>query len=202
MTLLAGTYIYCQYTGWRPDTIGLMLVSTFCVWVTQKVENPAAKNGLLLLGITALGFSRADIALIFALYFAIYHLQSWPLRILIVAIPLAAQAALQFVIYPDAEYYTKPFMLLDNLRMYYLLRNPATYLIVAVLIGFWPSISTYLRKTFRKYFYFYVLLVMYLLLVLFIGRINEYRLYLPFVPIFLMLWNDLAIKNEEKAGAV
>lgn len=187
--IFAGIYIYTQYTGWRPDTMGLMAAACGAMIAAKAFPIGPIRNFMLLLSILILSFSRADIALIFAIYLAFYELKSWPLRGLLILSPIAVQALLQFALFPDAQYYSETIMLMDNLSGYYFFRNPATYLIFAALIALWKPISTFFSSTFAKYRYFYLLMGAYLLLVLVIGRVNEYRLYLPFVPIFLVIAN-------------
>lgn len=127
--------------------------------------------------------------MVFALWIAIYCTRKWPLILLWLVIPLVVQFFLQEIIYPDASYYSEKIMLLDNLRGYYLLRHPATYLILALLIAFWRPVLNFLRQSWEQK-WFYLLVLSYLGLVLVVGRINEYRLYLPFVPIFLVIWRE------------
>ncbi len=234
--LFAGAYIYTQYTGWRPDTMGLVFICALLVnpalvvpgrgigvkmsfrgnsgKSSRSSEEPiqgldgetkpmeggrvSASEGTdlnlaqafaITLLLTALSFARADIALIFALWFIVYQSRKTVATLLWVFIPPLVQFILQEVIYPDAEYYSQKVMLLDNLSGYYLLRHPATYLIIASGIAFWRPIRAFLQRTWDQK-WFYLMLLGYLGLVMVIGRINEYRLYLPFVPIFLVIWRE------------
>ncbi len=216
-TLFAVAYIYTQYSGWRPDTMGLIFLSSLLVsplllgigemnlWKGKPNiggdgrENPSHQSentsfhkvkslGLLIL-LTGLAFSRADIAMVYSLWLAIYYTSKMGLVLLWLAIPPIVQFSLQEIIYPNASYYSDKIMLLDNLRGYYLSRHPATYLILALVLAFWRPILRFLRQSWKqKWFYF--LCVAYLGLVLVIGRVNEYRLYLPLVPIFLVIWRE------------
>lgn len=232
--LFAGAYIYTQYTGWRPDTMGLvflcaLLASPFLVSTgSTRVRSGAPDNSMqskggqpsqdqnttipqtasspmpainpviraigITLLLTAIAFSRADIAMVFALWLAIYQTRNGALILLWLAIPPATQFLLQEIIYPDASYYSDKIMLLDNLRGYYLLRHPATYLILALLIAFWRPILGFFRRSWDQK-WFYLLCLGYLGLVLVVGRLNEYRLYLPFVPIFLVIWREYISKH-------
>lgn len=191
--LFAAAYIYTQYTGWRPDTMGLVFLCALAVSPFLVNGSKGQASILQSIGITvllaAISFSRADIGMVFALWFVIYQSQNWAFILLWVMIPPLAQFTLQEIIYPDAEYYSDKVMLLDNLKGYYLLRHPATYLIVALGLAFWRPIRDFFRQTWNQK-WFYLLCLGYLGLVLVVGRINEYRLYLPFVPIFLVIWRD------------
>jgi hypothetical protein len=177
-------YIFTQYTGWRPDTLAALLPCLLAALVLQRVaDDRRAFIGFGAL-VIALAFCRADIALVYALFGAFYRQKVW---VVLAIFPLLIQYALQTWWFPEAEYYAKTIMLMDNLRLHYLTHNPATYLIVAALVAYARPVQTFLKATIRKYFYFYLLLGGYLVLVLVVGRINEYRLYLPFLPLFLLI---------------
>lgn len=193
LVLFSGAYIYTQYTGWRPDTLGLLLIATAFVFGILQFKKPLSSSfGVVdlfaVFGILFLAFSRSDIALLYGVFLAYYHFRCWLTRILLLALPLATQYFLQFYLYKDAAYYTHAFMLWDNLGGYYLARNPGTWLIAAVIIIYWSSIRSYLQQTWRAYWLFYGLLLGYLFLILVVGRLNEYRLYLPFLPLLVYLW--------------
>lgn len=188
-------FIYAQYTGWRPDTLALMALCLGFAVLLRQISNAKLKIFVLGLGVLALSFSRAEIAFIYAIFFAFFLKD---LRLVIFAIiPIIAHFSLQLWIFPSAHYYTKPFMLWDNLRLHFLLHNPATYLILAVIIGFWSGMLRFLRKDIQKNLYFYILLVGYFGLVLLVGRVNEFRLYMPFLPLFLLLLDG---KGERKGN--
>lgn len=181
------SYVFFQYTGWRPATLGLLLICLGITILIPRIKNKALQWLSLGIGILLLSFSRADMALVYAVFFAFYLKD---LRLVIFALfPIGAQLIMQVWLFPDAHYYTKPFMLFDNLRGKFMLRNPMTYLLLAVSVGFGPRILRFLREDIRKNLYFYILFVGYLGLVLMVGRLNETRLYLPFIPIFLLLLN-------------
>ncbi len=177
-------YIYLQYTGWRPDTLGLLTLCLVAAMIIKEMRDASLRFVLYGLCIVLLSFSRADIALIYALFATFYRKKIYAAYI---PIPIVSQILLQSVIYPDAVYYSKTVMLLDNLHLHYIVRHPLTYLLPAVVLAFWGQIKSFVAATIQKNYYFYLLIAGYLLLVLLIGRINEYRLYLPFVPLLLVI---------------
>ncbi|MEM6272901.1 MAG: hypothetical protein AAF998_26030 [Bacteroidota bacterium] len=199
--LFAVLYIFFQYTGWRPDTMGLLVVCAGSMALAQRRFAGPLHELVLVISVALLTFCRADIALVYGLMFAAGYTRSWPVRTLLVLLPIAGQFALQSYIFPEAAYYSQKLMLGDNLRFYYLLRHPATYLILAVGLIWWGAIRSFLRLTFRKYLRVYLLLSGYIFLVLFIGRLNEYRLYLPFLPIFLAMASDTYNYSKHEKGA-
>lgn len=177
-------YIFTQYTGWRPDTMGLMLLSTLAALVLQDLRDAGLRGLLFGACILALSFSRAEIALVFALFATFYRTLGYGF---LIPVPILIQMLLQTTLFPDARYYSKTIMLWDNLHLHYLLRNPATYLLAASGVVFYRQCHAFVMKTLRRFYYFYLLLGGYILLVLVIGRLNEYRLYLPFVPLLLIV---------------
>jgi hypothetical protein len=200
--LFAVAYIYTQYTGWRPDTMGLVLLAAVTTWASQHIRDRSLRDLAILLGILALGFSRADLAFAFAAYFSIYKVRSGVIRLVLPILPVAIQALLQLYIFPEATYYTQTFMLMDNLSGYYLLRNPATYLILAAMAAFYRQILAHFSWIWKQYPYFVWIFAGYLALVLVMGRVNEYRIFLPFWPILLTFWREARDVNEKKAGTV
>lgn len=193
---MAVAYIFFQYTGWRPDTMGLLLLCCCAAYLLQMPLRDATLR-LLLYGasIVLLSFSRADIALIYALYATFYRNGSYAIWI---PLPIVVQLLLQNVFFPEAQYYTKTIMLLDNLKLHYIIQHPATYLIMATALAFWRPIVGFVRVTIQKNYYFYLLIAGYLLLVLVIGRLNEYRLYLPFLPLLLLFAHGSQPKQGTK----
>lgn len=189
--VFAAFHAYAQYTGWRPDTMALVMICTLGILPAGSALRGLPRAVALVLAVAAISFSRADIGMVYAIFFAVYTERSWPVRIFLLLIPPAVQALLQFVLFPDAVYYTHTIMLQDNLSGYYLVKSPATYLILAIILFEFPRIRSFLRDTFPRFKYFYILCAGYLLLILMVGRLNEYRLYLPFVPLWLWLMTDL-----------
>lgn len=200
--LLAGAYIYCQYTGWRPDTMGLLFLACLTAWVAWRVRDRLLREGALVLLTVALAFARADIALALAAILAAYHVRSMPLRLVLPLLPVAVQALLQWHIFPQAAYYTQTVMLWDNLGGYYLLRNPATYLVLALLLIYRQPLWDFVRRLWKRYPIVCCVLLAYLGLVLVVGRLNEYRIYLPFLPFLLAYWNDFDPRHEKEADPV
>ncbi|MEL6862845.1 MAG: hypothetical protein AAFP19_00435 [Bacteroidota bacterium] len=189
--LFASLYIYTQYTGWRPDTLGLLFLCTaYCMYF--PFARPGWRSAILqILGILVLSFSRSDMALIYGCFVAFYFEQRVWLKVCLVALPIISQLLLQFIIFPEATYYTTPIMILDNLKLYYLVQNPASWLILAFLLIFYNRISRYMKRHIYDYPFFYLLVGAYFGLVFIMGRVNEYRLYLPFIPLFMVIDREI-----------
>ncbi|MFM2375283.1 MAG: hypothetical protein RLZZ165_380 [Bacteroidota bacterium] len=184
---LSVLYIFMQYTGWRPDTMGLLCLSFAAAWSLRFLKASDGKLLLYGLSVLLLSGSRADIALVYALFATFYCGRLYAIWI---PMPVIVQVLMQEVIFPSTQYYSKVFMLWDNLRLHYLLYNPATCLALAALVAFWNPIVHFVRRTSGRSLYFYILATGYFLLVLVIGRVNEYRLYLPLVPILLIIAHE------------
>lgn len=200
--VLAGTYSYAQYTGWRPDTMGLFCLAACTAWVAWHLRDRTLREGLLLVLVLALAFARADVALALAALLAAYHVRTMALRLLLPILPVLVQALLQWQLFPEAQYYTQTVMLWDNLGGYYLLRHPATYLLLALLMVYGRPLRAFVRQLWRRYPIVCGILLAYLGLVLVVGRLNEYRLYLPFVPFLLAYWNEFRPRHEKEADPV
>jgi|GEM_PF-1918992 hypothetical protein len=184
-------YIYLQYTGWRPDTMGLLvLAATWVDWGYSRRNTWQGNTGLLV-GIAALGFSRADFALAAGLFASFYWTQNWMVRIGLVLIPVISQLLIQFVLFPDASYYTQTWMLSDNLSGYYLVRNPATYLFLAYLLLDWERVKKGFIWLKNRYPAILWISAGYILLVFGVGRLNEFRIFLPFLPLFMVLCREM-----------
>ena len=192
---LAILYIFLQYTGWRPDTMGLLVVCLVAALILREMRDPLLRFGLYGLCIAVLCLCRADIALMYALFGTFHLKRSYAVFI---PLPIFAQILLQEWIFPDAQYYSKVWMLWDNVQAHYLLHHPATYLLAAAILVFWQPIKRFVKDTFRKNYYFYLLMIGYGILILFIGRLNEYRLYLPFLPLLLLIAHGRKSSNGKK----
>lgn len=199
--LLGLLYIYCQYTGWRPDTMGLLVVAAAAT-LAAGAAREKLRLPVILVGVAALAFCRADVALVFGVFFSFRYLTTWPLRLLVLLVPVAVQIGLQLGLFPDAVYYSKTLMLADNLSGYYFIRNPFSWMLIAAGIVYRQEILAFVRGTFWNNRYFYGAMAGYLVLVLVVGRLNEYRLYLPFVPLFIALESRNGSAQSEETGTV
>jgi hypothetical protein len=177
-------YIFLQYTGWRPDTMGLLLLCGLSALAIKELRDATTRILVYGLCILVLSWSRADIALIYALFGTFYRKTQYAIWI---PIPILSQILMQEAIFPEAQYYSKTIMLADNLKGFYLMQQPATYLFAAAVLIFWRPLRAFWAATIQKNLYFYLLIAGYLVLVLVIGRVNEYRLYLPFLPLLLVI---------------
>lgn len=135
----------------------------------------------------AFSFTRADMALLLSLVCAIYMMQFIAEKVLTAAIPIAVQILLVAVIYPDAEYYSDLLMVVDNISLIYFINNPTTYLLVGVVIIYWSETRDFLRNLYVEQSLVFVFLAGYVLAVFVVDRPNEYRLFLPLLPVVLLV---------------
>jgi len=184
--MFAILFIYTLYTAYRPDTLCSLLICllTLVVWLRTSA------TAIHLLALTALAFTRADVALIYGVFWAFYCRKNWTYLLPGIIIPILIQVLLQKWIFPEAVYYTKPIMFWDNLGGFYLRYNPATYCIAATILLFWREISDFIRGNWKRHWVFFGLFIAYFALIFVFGRINEYRLYLPFVPLFWVVFHN------------
>lgn len=183
--IFASLFIYTQYTAWRPDTLCLLAL---CLLTLHFWRNtPYLLLHLLMLA--ALAFSRADVAMVYGVFWVFYFRKNWAYLLPAILIPVAIQALLQKWIFPDAVYYTKQIMLWDNLGGFYLRYNPATFGIVAAVMLFRQEIQKFVQENWQTHRVLCLLFVGYFGMLLVFARINEYRLYLPFLPLFLLAYH-------------
>lgn len=200
--LFSAGFIYTLYTGWRPDTLGLLVLCQVTALVGWKMPQGMPRNVVLTLLLAAMAFSRAEIALLTGVFLALHGRRQWVWLVVWCGMAIGVQFLLSRYLFPSATYQTQKVMLADNLRLYYILRNPATWLLAAVCIIWWRGLSTYVRRTYRKFYYFYLIGISYLLLVLVIGRLNELRLYLPFLPLLMMMLNSESTDDGKKVSPI
>jgi hypothetical protein len=138
-----------------------------------------------------LSFSRPDLAIFFILatFFYIKDNNRFIKFIGLGAIAVGAHLVTTKVFFPDASYYCKVFMLYDNLSLKFIIFTPTTYLIAAVMLLYWKKILFFIRNT-QDYRFFYATFILYIVIILFVGRLNELRLFTPLFPMFLFILNE------------
>lgn len=193
--LLLLIYPFLMFDGVRSIAAFILLMSYLSVSYFNT-ENPTWGRQLTFFAVLVIfSFSRADIALLIGLVCAL-SMGLHPLAKLLTAIvPLLVQYLLGNYIYPESEYYADVIMLGDNLSLVYFANNPATYLLLAVLLH-WQAIKDFLADKYRHEKLILALLLGYVLTVFIVGRPNEFRLFLPLLPVILLLRLKSATRNN------
>lgn len=184
--LLFLIYPFLMFDGYRPISAFILLIAILCIsaimWVRQ---NANANSPWPLVTILVLSFTRADIALLYAVIYLGATNAPMALRLTALITPLVAQFLLTRVIFPEAEYFSAIVMLQENLRGAFLLGSPLTYLAVALILFYWQAIAVFTKQLFKELPIVGLAIAGYLLLLLVIAMPNEYRLFLPLLPIVL-----------------
>jgi len=175
-------YPYTMFDGYRPTGAYLLFLSSIAVILIyhQSIQFRSLK---LLILILVFSFSRADVALLMAAIAATSKLSSTVEKAVLLCIPLGCQLLLQYVIFPEAEYFTTVFMLADNLSLQYLANSPLSYLWLGLLIIYRRVIGRFLHYLVQNNPSVLIVLGGYTLVLLLVARPNEYRLFLPLIPI-------------------
>jgi hypothetical protein len=190
-------YPYLMFDGYRPVESFILFL---CVTITAVLVLADRKyRPMKFLGLLAvLSFTRADVALLMALAgLAFLPMALWQ-RTVAIAIPLAVQWVLSCVLFPDAEYFSTVVMLADNFSGRFLFASPVTYLLIATAVAAHRQIKEFFTFTWQRHRSVLLLLLAYGAVLLVIARPNEYRLFLPMLPIVLILLSE---KNQAMLAA-
>lgn len=184
--LLFLIYPFLMFDGYRPISAFILLIAILCInaimWVRQ---NAKASSPWPLVAILVLSFTRTDIALLYAVIYLGATNAPMALRITALITPPVALFLLTRVLFPEAEYFSAIVMLWENLRGAFLLGSPLTYLVAALILYYWQSIAPFTKQLFTEFPIVGLAIAAYLLLLLVIAMPNEYRLFLPLLPIVL-----------------
>jgi len=101
------------------------------------------------------------------------------------------QGLLQWLIFPEAEYFSDVVMVQDNLSGRFLIASPLTWLFAGLALLFLPQIRTISRFAWQRYRITAVAVLGYVLTLFIVARPNEYRLFLPMLPVILLLQQHL-----------
>lgn len=141
-------YPFLIFDGYRPISAFILLA---CLFVLRALLRARAqqKGGIVLVifSVIILAFTRADVAFLYAVSALALVSLSLPLQILLLCIPVAAQATLSFVLFPDAEYFSEVFMLTRNFTSPLILLSPLTSLVVALGIAYRHEMAQLTRFT-------------------------------------------------------
>ncbi len=179
-------YPICMFAGPRP-------VTSFYVFVVALYLYFFAAAGRLSTGLVAsyvvLAFSRPDLALMtclatLPLFPSSQKAAALPLFLII---PLGAHLVTSKILFPHAQYYCPKIMLLHNLSPSMILFTPAAVLLIGIGFLFRTSLAAYFSRTWAAYPSFYWAMGLYFLATMVVGRISEWRLYLPFAPLLLFM---------------
>jgi hypothetical protein len=184
-------YPFLMFDGYRPTASFILFLSIHIV-VFMRNANAGNKKAWFpfTLLIVLMSFTRADVAILFAVSALGLANASMLLKICVAIVPLAVQVLLSTVIFSDAEYFSQLVMISDNLSLRFLASSPLTYFLIALLVGYWPSIINFIKQVAKTHVFVLVAMCGYVVTLFVIARLNEYRLFLPFLPLVLWLIDE------------
>lgn len=202
LIVFALIYPVAMIRGYRPVTVFLILLVTQVVATYQRLPRVALRSYEMMslsFYLCLISFTRTDIAFLTALFLCLYLGNRLPLLVRgsYLAIPVLSQFLLSRVIFTDAEWSHVFFTFFLNISSWkylgirYLgLSSPLVYLVLLAALAFPESSRSLARFFLTRHRRVLLLLGAYMLLLLFVGRPREFRLFLPFTPMFLMVLND------------
>lgn len=188
--ILAAIYPYLMFDGYRP--IASFILTLGCLSMLLMTQAPAAwRKPAFVVLLIAFAFTRADVALLFAVVsFSWLGWRYWQWAP-VLALPVIIQLLLSRVLFPDAVYFSPLVMLADNLSGRFLAASPLSYLLLGTLVICWRPLTGFARLAWGSHRLPLLSLIGYGALLFVIARPNEYRLFLPMLPIVLVLVSEL-----------
>jgi hypothetical protein len=185
--ILLLVYPYLMFDGYRPISAFILFLSIITVaMLRQTIQNSGQALAGLFLMILLMSFTRADVALLFAMASLGTGQIKPALRGGLLLIPPLAQYVLSQLLFPEARYFSAVIMLEDNFGGSYLLRSPLTYLLLGLALYYHQRVGLFLSKAWHSNKSILLAMLAYTAALLVIARPNEYRLFLPLLP--LLLW--------------
>lgn len=184
-------YPFLMFDGYRPISSFILFLSVCTVALMQNAlqGNRYAYIGFICL-IVLLSFSRADVAFVFALASIGCIRNGLAGKLSILAIPVAVQLLLSNVIFSDAEYFSNVVMLWINLSGEFLIRSPLLYLSLGLVIVYRKQLLAVLMYGFHHRKFALLALCGYIATLMVIAMPNEFRLFLPLLPLYLWLLEE------------
>ena len=180
-------YPLMMFGGYRPIAAFLLLVATL---LTATIKKQRDGNEGMVISLFCLIYimcvSRADLALMYALLTLVLKLPLYA-KAIAIALPLLSQYVLGQVVFPEAEYFSPVIMLQDNLSLQYFISSPLTYLWVGLVIYYFSAVMSFIKQSWHEQRILFLVLLAYCLTLFVVGRPNEYRLFLPLLPVVLWL---------------
>ena len=186
LTIVALVYPISMLHGFKIITPFVLFINSLVVWTLAKSAG-RIRDGSAIVLIALLSFSRADTALFMALFWAINARKQLFQIATLTSIPIASQFLLSFVLFPRSEYYTKLIMLQDNLSLRFISTTPLSYLILGTIVLCHRELMARIKIVLHTHPKSCILLAFYLAALTLIARIDEYRLFIPLLPVILYL---------------
>ena len=188
-------YPFLMFGGYRPTASFILFLPVHTVTQIRKTGDYQSRAWPLALLTLLMSATRADIALLFAICSVGAAGLGLRTQSALIAIPLIVQLLLSNLVFSQAEYYSQLFMLKDNLSLRYLASSPITFALIALLIRYCEAIKglvSYGAKANKSVVF---AMAAYTITLCLIARPDEYRLFLPFLPLILWVFEDYRQKG-------
>lgn len=192
-------YPFLMFDGYRPTASFILFLSIQLVALMRNADAGKSNAWWYFAGmIVVMSFTRADVAFLLAVSALGLANASMPAKAAIAAIPLVVQFLLSTVIFAEAEYFSRLIMLADNLSLRFLMTSPLTYLVFGLLLFYWTAVAAFVRRAAKTHRVILLAMAGYVLTLLVIARPNEYRLFLPFLPLVLWMLQESNRKTAQE----
>lgn len=193
-------YPYLMFDGYRPVSAFILCMSLLMLQAILLARSGSVRDMALLLVALFFGSaSRADVGMLYAVVAVLLIRPSIPLALCMLAIPAGMQFVLSRIVFADAEYFSEVFMLMRNLSEGWVIRAPLTGFLLAVLLIYAGPIRLWSRWAWNHYRGVFVTLLAYALTLCVIAMPNEYRLFLPLLPVVMFLINEYRLTETGNA---
>lgn len=184
-------YPFLMFDGYRPISSFILYLSVHTVVLMRSIQSDSQRSRVrLVLMIGILSFTRADVAFLFAL--SSFGLQRgyFLVTLITACVPLVAQILLSKVFFPDAEYFSPVLMVSDNLSLRFMIGSPLTYFFSGLLILFRVQVTLFIKESFKNNRIILMAMFGYIIMLFVVARPNEFRLFLPLLPLVFWLLED------------
>lgn len=184
LTLL---YPVFMYPASRGDTAFILLLS---LGLAVSIE---ANRGLTFVALLALmALTRGDLALFVVLFAFLWNPHTWTRGawLLLLMMPLIVQAALQFLIFPEAKYYVEVIVVRRNFELKTVASTPMFAFAAGVLLLFVPEVLRFFNWWIRRPLQEIAVLVLfggYVVSLFTVALVEETRLFVPLAPFVLLV---------------
>lgn len=187
VVILTLLYSVVMYPASRGDTAFILLLSLGLA-ISIDTNRKAAFVAIL----AFMTLTRGDLALFAVLFAFLWNPAIWSRSawLLLLMMPLAIQVVLQFVVFPEAEYYVEVIVGLQNIKLNTIASTPVFVFAVGVLVLYGSEVRLFLQWWVRQPLRDIGVLALfggYGVSVFTVALVEETRLFLPLAPFLLLM---------------
>ena len=187
VVILTLLYSVVMYPASRGDTAFILLLSLGLA-ISIDTNRKAAFVAIL----AFMTLTRGDLALFAVLFACLWNQPTWSRSawLLLLMMPLVVQLVLQFVIFPEAEYYVEVIVGWQNIKLNTIASTPVFVFAVGVLVLYGSEVGRFLQWWVRQPLRYIAVLALfggYGVSVFTVALVEETRLFLPLAPFLLLM---------------